>query len=328
MCCAVLLFFLYFDLVREKNVYLCSDILLVCIMSYRFYAIVFALMMASSGLKAQQAGQLEVFCGAELNYRDINFLRLYDVLLRATPGVKYHLGNDWMVAAQAYLPIWNEGYGMRGNMFRLNMADVSKEVHFANARQYFKFSAGLFGSERYGADVRWGFPVNSWLLFHARLGYTSHWSMGFHFEGYTESEFADDDWTLSGIGGASVWLSPWNTEIRASGGRYLNNDLGVEGEVIRHFNHCSVSAFAQRHESYKSTGGTNNYSFGFRVVMMLPPYVKPSDKSVVFRPASNFRLTYNAQSNGFSMKQYNTDPEENERTYPVRIPWGTGYFNE
>jgi hypothetical protein len=49
---------------------------------------------------------------------------------------------------------------------------------------------------------------------------------------------------------------------------------------------------------------------------------------VVFRPASNFRLTYNAQSNGFSMKQYNTDPEENERTYPVRIPWGTGNFNE
>ena len=308
--------------------YLCTDILVVCIMWYRFYAIVLALLMTSSGLKAQRTSQLEVFCGAELNYRDINFLRLYDVLLRATPGVKYRFGNDWMVAAQAYVPVWNEGYGMRGNMLRLNMADVSKEVHFTNARQYFKFSAGLFGSERYGADVRWAFPVNSWLLFHARLGYTSHWSLGYHFDGYSESDLADDDWTLSGVGGVSVWLSPWNTELRASGGRYLNKDYGVEGEVVRHFNHCSISAFVQKHESYKSTGGTNNYSGGFRVVMMLPPYEKHSDKSVAFRPASNFRLTYNAQSNGFSMKQYNTDPEENERTQPIRIPWGTGNFNE
>lgn len=285
-------------------------------------------LLAPVGMPAQRAGQLELFCGAELNYRDINFLRLYDVLLRATPGFKYHLGDDWMVSGQAYIPLWNEGYGKSGNMFRLNMADVSKEVHFTDVRQYFKFSAGLFGSERYGADVRWAFPVNSWLLLHARLGYTGHWALGFHLEGDSESEFADVDWNLSGIAGASVWLSPWNTEFRVSGGRYINKDYGMEGEIIRHFNHCSISTFVQKHESYASTGGTNSYSGGFRVVMMIPPYGKRSNETVAIRPASNFRLTYNAQSNGYSMKQYYTDPEENERIQPIRIPWGTGNLNK
>ena len=55
--------------------------------------------------------------------------------------------------------------------------------------------------------------------------------------------------------------------------------------------------------------------------MMIPPY-KRSKRKVAFRPASNFRLTYNAQSDGVSMKMYDTDPEDNERQYPIDVNWG------
>jgi hypothetical protein len=61
---------------------------------------------------------------------------------------------------------------------------------------------------------------------------------------------------------------------------------------------------------------------------MFPHCTHSKDDAVIFRPASNFRLTYNAQADGVSMQKYNTDPEENERIYPVRIPWGTGNFDE
>ena len=57
---------------------------------------------------------------------------------------------------------------------------------------------------------------------------------------------------------------------------------------------------------------------------MFPQLSNKKNNAVVFRPASNFRLTYNAQADGVSMQKYNTDPEENERTYPIRIPWGMG----
>lgn len=210
-------------------------------------------------------------------------------------------------------------------MLRLNMANVSKEIHFSNARQHLKVSAGLFGMERYGADIRWMYPVTPWLLIHSRIGITNNWALGTDFEGNSESTFSTDNWSLMAMGGASIWLKPWATELRGQCGRYLNEDYGAEGEIIRHFHHVSVSMYLQRHQLATSIVGISPHhtSGGFRVVMMLPPY-KASNKKMVIRPASNFRLTYNAQADDYSMKHYNTDPEENERTLPMDIPWGTG----
>lgn len=287
------------------------------------------LLLMASPIRAQEKQQVELFCGAELNYADANYSRLYDVLINLTPGVKYHMGHNWMLSSQIFIPVVNEGYDDRYNMIRLNMLNISKEVHFTHARQYLKFTAGLFGMERYGLDVRWMFPINSWLMVNSRVGVTSGWALGFDFDGNYEREFYDDDWSLMAIGGANFWLAPWTTEFRVLGGRFMNKDYGVEGEVMRHFKHVTVSLFAQYHEKALNMVGRSPHRFsgGFRVVILLPPY-KKSEKTVVFRPASNFRLTYNAQADGYSMKRYRTDPEENERTQPIHVPWGTGNFNE
>jgi len=279
---------------------------------------------------AQQKPLAEVFCGAELFYGDVNFTRLYNHFITLTPGGKLHLGKGWDVAAQAWIPLINEGYPDRYSRLRLRNFSLSKELRFDDERQYFKLSAGLFGKARYGADLRWFFPVNSWLLLHARGGYTNYWTLAVGSDDY-ESIFETKDFVLTGTLGASVWLKPWATELRGSGGRFLNKDYGVEGEIIRHFNHCSVSIFAQYHElAPKEYSGPHRYSGGFRIVMMLPPYNKKQrqQRTVVFRPASNFRLDYVAQSDGYTMQTYNTDPEENERTMPMIIPWGTGNFDE
>ena len=279
---------------------------------------------------AQNQTVADVFCGAELNYSDVNFTRLYNVLVNLTPGTKVNLGHDWEFAAQVYIPVVNSGYESRYSMLRLNMANFSKVLKFEKAHQYLRFTAGLFGKERYGADVRWMYPINSWLMVQARLGLTNHWALGFSVSNDTsESEFATSQWNFTGMAGVNFWLNRWKTELRLMGGRYLNKDLGVEAEAARHFKHCSVSIFAQVHDKNANpyTKSKNMFSGGFRIVMMLPPY-KKSKRKVVWRPASNFRLTYNAQSDGYSMRKYTTDPEENERTYPIRIPWGTGNFDE
>jgi len=279
---------------------------------------------------AQYQPVAEVFCGAELNYADVNFTRLYNVLVNLTPGTKVHLGKDWEFAAQVYIPIVNSGFDSRNSMLRLNMVNFSKVLKFEKAHQYLRFTAGLFGMERYGADVRWMYPINSWMMVQARLGLTNYWALGFSVSSSDgESVFESSQWSFTGTLGLNFWLNRWKTEFRLVGGRYLNKDLGVEGEAVRHFKHCSVSVFAQAHEKYKNpnTKKTSRFSGGFRIVMMLPPYTK-SKKSIVLRPASNFRLTYNAQSDGYSMRKFTTDPEENERTYPIRIPWGTGNFDE
>ncbi len=273
-----------------------------------------------TGLRAQT--KVELFCGADLSYADVNFIRLYDVLLNLTPGAKWHLGNDWMLAGQAFVPVINDGYPKRQDMVRVNMAVVSKELHFAEARQYLKFSAGMFGKERCGGDLRWMYPVCDWLMLQARASLTKHWVFGFGWDGSSES-YIDGNWIATAQAGASFYINKYNTEFRLTGGRYLNEDMGAQLDVMRHFRHCTVGLFAQLHER-----GNDDYSYhheagGFKVIMMLPPY-KKSNKKVVLRPASNFRLTYNAQSDGVSMKTFFTDPEENERVNAINVPWGTG----
>lgn len=295
----------------------------------RISSVILLLCLLTAGRgRAQVQPQAELFCGAELNYADINFKRLYDVLINLTPGGKFHFGHGWDAAFQGYIPVVNDGYDRCHDMVRLTMANVSKTVRLEEARQYFKLTAGLFNKDRYGGDLRWMYPATSWLMLHARAGLTNHWAMGTNFGELNEVVFDGGGWTFTGLAGASVWLDPWATELRATGGRYLNSDYGVEGEVIRHFKYCSISLFAQLHEKGKEGESRwHNNSGGFRIVMLLPPY-KKSDRKVVIRPQSNFRLTHNAQADGYSMRKYNTDPEENERTYPIDIPWGTGNFDK
>lgn len=295
----------------------------------RRFVIILLCLLSFCKVHSQEKPIAEFFCGADLSYADVNFTRLYNVLIALTPGAKVNLGHHWQFSLQAKVPVVNEGYATKDSWLRLNMANVSKEFHFDDVRQYFKITGGLFGKGVYGGDLRWMYPVNSWLMFNARFGLVNYWALSTDLSYHGESYFESDKWHFTSIVGGSVWLDQWSTELRATGGRYLNEDYGIEGEAIRHFKHCSVSLFAQYHEKAPSaySAGLHQYGGGFRVVMMLPPY-KKQHKSVVVRPASNFRLTYNAQSDGYSMRKYTTDPEENERTYPIQIPWGTGNFNE
>ena len=291
---------------------------------------VLLLLSTALQLPAQQrpAGQVELFCGADLNYADVNFMRLYDVLVYLTPGVKWHPGNDWTLGVQTAIPFINNGYrdymadANRYKMIRLSQATVAKELHFDQLRQHIKLTAGLFSRERWGADLRWLMPVNQWLLVQAQGGLTRHWALGCDWHGGSESVF-DGRWLATGTMGANIFLTPWNTEFRLSGGRYINEDWGAEFDVMRHFRHCTVLLYGQLHE--RSNNATRNRTAGgFKVIMMLPPYKKYDQETVVFRPASNFRLTYNAQSDANAMKMYTTDAEENERELPVRVAWGTG----
>lgn len=273
-------------------------------------------------LGQNRAGNVDVFCGAELNYNDTDVKRLYNVMIDLTPGVKWNMGKGWMATGQLSYAAVNYGYAEKYNYLRLGIVAISKELAFGKD-QHLKFTGGLFSRERYGLDARWMMPINSWLMMQAQAGLTSTWWCSTN-----EQMFEGKKWNPTAIAGANVWIDKWATEFRLSGGRYINEDYGIEGEVYCHFNHCSVGVFAQYHEAYHTPLVKNmiyRRAVGFMVVMMLPPYQKP-DKKFRVRPASNFRLTYNAQSDGYSMKKYRTDPEENEREYQTNVRWGTGLY--
>ena len=289
------------------------------------------MLVALTGHAQAPKGQVELFCGAEMSYAKVSGARLYDVLVRLTPGVKWHMGNDWMLAGQTYVPVVNDGYKDRYSMLRLNMTTISKELHFPSTRQHLKLSAGLFGLERGGFDLRWHYPVNDWLMFMAQAGITSHWALGYKFDGQKESDFGGD-WKFTGLIGVNVWVQKLGTEVRLSGGRYIDDMYGMELSLNHHFKYATVSAYLQYHEVAKGVHnmnkewnlffiGEHRQSVGVRLTFLLPPY-KQSKRKVVIRPASIISFEWFAQQDEEIQNMYKTDPEENERTYPVNVNWG------
>ena len=243
------------------------------------------------------AGQVDVFMGVDFNYRDIfHNGRVYDMLLNLTPGFKWNMGKGWQVAAQALLPVYND-YGERYKKVRLNMAVLSKETHW-KSRWFLKVSSGLFDNERYGLDVKGMYVVNHWLAFEMQAGLTGYCSMAVDWEASMPKR-------LTALAGADVYLSKWNTQFRARGGRFIYKDYGCIVEAMRHFNHCTVGVYGE----YSNLGGSNG---GFKVIVMIPPYKRKRHK-INFRPASNFRLTYSMEVGYYGNRTYTTDPEENER---------------
>lgn len=206
------------------------------------------------------------------------------------------MGKGWQVQAQALVPVYND-YGGRYSHVRLNLAALSKELYFHN-KLFVKVSGGLFSDERYGLDLKSMYMVNSWLALEVQTGITGYCSMA---NGWEASKLGR--WT--GLAGADFYIARYNTQIHAYGGRYIYKDYGGIVEVIRHFRHCTVGVYGE----YCDKGKENA---GFKVIMMLPPYRRRRYK-VNFRPASNFRLTYNMNADTYANRMYKTDPEENER---------------
>lgn len=255
----------------------------------------FAYSQETESVAKETVTKVEIFSGVDFNYRDIFNSKLYEVLVNLTPGIKWKIGNGWMLAGQMIVPIYND-YGERYKRIRLNMTVLSKELNIG--KQFFKVSGGLFGQERYGVDLKWMFPITDWLALDGQIGYTGYCSMA------KDWECSKMD-RLTGWLGTRVYINSSNTEFRLQGGRYKYTDYGVIGECMRHFRHCTVGLYAQ----YSSKGEENG---GFKIIMMLPPYKRKKCK-VRFRTASNFRFTNNIQADPYSLRLYATDPEENER---------------
>ena len=76
--------------------------------------------------QTQLTPNLVIFEGAEFHYRDIFYNKMYEIVVNLAPGVKWHIGNQWQLAGQAIIPVYND-YGDYYKNVRLNMAVLSKE---------------------------------------------------------------------------------------------------------------------------------------------------------------------------------------------------------
>lgn len=62
--------------------------------------------MDSKAQPTVRSGEVDIFMGVDLNYRDIVFSKPYELLVNLTLGVKWNMGRQWQVAAQVLLPVY------------------------------------------------------------------------------------------------------------------------------------------------------------------------------------------------------------------------------
>lgn len=256
-----------------------------------------------------RSGEVDIFMGVQLNYRDIFFNnRAYDFLVNLTPGVRWEFGRRWTAAAQVLVPVWNQ-YGPRYGRVRLNVATLSRQFGFLG-RWRMKVSGGWFGYERYGLDIKNMVAVTPWLAVTAQLGLTGYCSMATGWQASVPGR-------VTALAGPEVFLRRWNTQLSVRGGRFVFGDWGVAAEAMRHFRHVTVSVYATYSHQWKENAG-------FKIIAMLPPW-RRSRRRVRIRPASSFRLTYSMEAESRSAYMYITDPEQNEREGWFDrdlLPWG------
>lgn len=246
--------------------------------------------------KAQSPKQsVDIFLGLDLNFRDIHFDTQYDFLIRLAPGFKWNMGNHWQLSGQVMFPILNQ-YGVEYGFFQVRELNVSKEFKIKSL--YLKATAGAFSHNRYGLDLKAFLPLCDWFAFEGHAGFVGSVFVSPYWEIVAPNRFV-------GTLGGDIYLTRWNTQLRGVVGKYLYDDIGLEGEAMRHFNHTTVSVYGRWSNKY-------GLDAGFRVVIMLPPYHR-KQRVVNFRPASNWRMSYSMMVREYSHQMYRTDPEENER---------------
>lgn len=238
---------------------------------------------------------IDFFTGVNFSFSDMNFESQYDVLLHLTPGFKWNFGHHWQLSGQVMIPIVNT-FGDSYKFVKIGAFNVSKELCIS--KLYLKATVGVFDMYRYGADLKAFLPLCDWFAFEGQMGYVGRMYYYYKFYINEPNTFV---WTVGG----DIYLPRWNTQFRGTIGRYLYKDYGCEAEVMRHFNHTTVSLYGRWSSEYGLDGG-------FRFVITLPPYHR-KHRYVNLRLASNYRMSYSVMGNTISNCMYHTDPEENER---------------
>lgn len=254
-------------------------------------------------------GTVDIYAGVDFNYRDVFFNgRVFDLLINLTPSVTWNLPNRWQVNAQVLVPVLNQ-YGRAYRNVRPDILDVSWQLPVAD-RLRLKFSGGLFSDNRYGLDLKAMLILKPWVALIGEAGMTGYCSMA---DGWHASTIG----RLTGRVGADFWLNRWTTEFKLYGGRFNLGDYGIVAEAWRHFKHVSVGLFG-------SYGNEAKENAGFKVIVMIPPY-RRTLRRVNFRPADAFQIDYRNRSTPHAMRQYDTAPDQNERTGWFdrdMLPWG------
>ena len=123
------------------------------------------------------AGQVDIFVGADFNYRDLfHNGKIYEILLNLTPGVKWNMGKGWQAAAQALVPVYNDYGEPCDNLDVLDKLQAAFSQKYPEASPKWKTRSNYyiadFQNQNYAAEA-WFTSDAVWLMTETDLPHAS-----------------------------------------------------------------------------------------------------------------------------------------------------------
>lgn len=245
--------------------------------------------------------KVDVVVYPELFFRNYKLSVMYEAVINLSPSIEVSLWKGMKLAYQVIFPLYND-YGIRYKQIRPGFVTLTQTVRLPY-QTFLTASVGTFNNFRWGIDVRGKhFFKDERFSVEARLGYTGR--------GYYQ-DFAFNHgkvYTFTGSLSANFYWPRYNTEFSLKGERYLMEEYGVRGEMIRHFRHASIGFYAMKVEH----GGNKGFNGGFVFNIAIPPY-KMKRKGYIPRVyAGDFGLRYNAGNEEIYGRTYRSRANDSE----------------
>lgn len=251
-------------------------------------------------LKNSSLFKVDLVVYPQLAFKNLIINQIYQVLFQLSPAIEVSLWKGMKMTAQVKFPIYNDGY--RYYEEKIHPGHVTVSQRFRLPYNIFgKLTVGTF-NVGYGVDLDLFYPFkDERFSLVGRLGYTGIgvWdSFVYHYDDKTMM------WTWT-IGGNFYWPR-YNTQFTLKAERYLEKDIAVKFEMVRHFRYCSVGFYAMKGQVAKTNGG-------FRFQVALPPYKYKRYKKSWPRinTSANMGIVYNANNEQKYYREYKSEASDN-----------------
>ena len=224
--------------------------------------------------------------------------QIYEVQLNIAPALEVSLWRGMKFTGQVIFPLATHWvFGEDGNVVRPGIISLAQEFRLPGTI-IGRAVIGKFNQQRYGAD----FSLTHYLLkgrayLKINGGYTGEYQ-------YMKGEwFRNNLKTVTGFLKAGYYYTPFNMQLDASGGRYLNGDYGLRGDCTRYFGETAVGFFAML--------GSGKLNGGFHFTIPIGSRKFKKNRTFQMRAPSYFAWEYNAGTDFYYGQIYKTRPDEN-----------------
>ncbi len=232
----------------------------------------------------------------QLSLQNTLLSKIYEVQFNIAPAAEVSLWKGMLFTGQVIFPVYVDPIFSEDNI-RPGFITLAQEFRLPQ-RWFGRVVAGNFNANRYGANITVNHPLKN-----------NRWEIELNAGATGSSHFYDGRWltgeikTLTWQAGVQYFYPKYNLQLNLGYGRYLNKDYGFRADCTRHFGATTVGFYAMY------TGGETNGGFHFSAP--LPPFERKRRRSVRLVPAKYFDWEYNAGTEFYYGRYYETRPNEN-----------------